>query len=121
MKKLPSYSAASLSESVSCRVFRTLRRAASRKFSAFTLAELIVVITILAILATVGFLALSGYREDAKNAVVKANVRTVYSAIMAESSAVQKSARCFIRHDPAYSLTGGAMVVFDGSLADTLV
>ena len=40
---------------------------------------------------------------------------------MAESSAVQRSARCFIRHDPAYSLTGGAMVVFDGSLADTLV
>lgn len=93
----------------------------TKRIAAFSMAELIVVITILAILATVGFLALSGYREDAKNAVVKANVRTVYSAIMAESSAVQKSARCFIRHDPAYSLTGGAMVVFDGSLADTLV
>lgn len=73
--------------------------------SGFTLAELIVVIAILAVLATIGFLTLSGYREDAKNSVIKANVRTVYSAIMAESTATQTSARCFIKHDPTYSLT----------------
>ena len=43
-------------------------------------------ITILAILATIGFLALSNYTQDAKDASVKANVRSVYSAISAESA-----------------------------------
>lgn len=52
----------------------------------FTLAELIVVITVLAILATVGFLALSGYSQDAKDAVTKTNVRSVQTAIASESA-----------------------------------
>lgn len=87
----------------------------------FTLAELIVVIAILAVLATVGLLALSGYRQDAKDAVVKTNVRSVYAAIAAESTALQKSARCFIVHSPTHTLTGGAVVMFDGGVADALV
>ncbi|MFZ3232928.1 MAG: type II secretion system protein [Patescibacteria group bacterium] len=52
---------------------------------AFTLVELIVVITILAILATIGFLALSGYSQDAKDSAMKANLRSVMTAISSES------------------------------------
>ena len=67
---------------------RELRSAPFRlwdSFRAFTLVELIVVITILAILATIGFLALSGYSQDAKDSAVKANLRSVMTAISAES------------------------------------
>ncbi|MFZ3232507.1 MAG: prepilin-type N-terminal cleavage/methylation domain-containing protein [Patescibacteria group bacterium] len=62
------------------------KRAFRRKWTGFTLAELIVVITILAILATIGFLALSGYSQDAKDSVIKANVRSVQTAISSEAA-----------------------------------
>ncbi len=52
----------------------------------FTLVELIVVITILAILATIGFLALSGYTQDARDSVTAANVRSLQTAISSESA-----------------------------------
>lgn len=65
----------------------------------FTLAELIVVITVLAILATVGFLALSGYSQDAKDAVTKTNVRSVQTAIASESAISGNSARFYVVHD----------------------
>lgn len=48
-----------ISDAVSGKVVRILEKARTRKWSGFTLAELIVVVTILAILATVGFIALS--------------------------------------------------------------
>ncbi len=79
----------------------------------FTLAELIVVVSILAILATIGFLALSGYSQDAKDSAVKTNVRSVYAAITAESAVTGNSARYYVAHDPAASLSGG-IVIFDG-------
>ena len=79
----------------------------------FTLVELIVVITILAILATVGFLSLSGYSDDARTATVKANVRTVYSAILTESTTSGNSPRYYVNHDPAAALSG-AFVFVDG-------
>lgn len=95
---------------------RALRR------SGFTLAELIVVITILAILAVIGFIALSGYTNDAKDSAIKANVRSVYSAITAESAVTGNSPRYYIIHDT--SATGaalsGAIVYFDGSVPTTL-
>ncbi len=53
---------------------------------AFTLVELIVVITILAILATIGFLSLQGYTGDAKNATTKANVKSVAESMVNEAA-----------------------------------
>lgn len=75
--------------------------------SGFTLAELIVVVTILAILALIGFIALSGYSKDAKDSAVKANVRSVYSAITAESAVTGNSPRFYIVHD--FTATGAAL------------
>ncbi|MFZ3232185.1 MAG: type II secretion system protein [Patescibacteria group bacterium] len=71
----------------------------------FTLVELIVVITVLAILATVGFLALSGYSQDAKDSAVKANVRSVYTAIVTESALTGNSPRYYVIHDSGASLS----------------
>ena len=84
-------------------LLRQLKRA--RNIPAFTLVELIVVITILAILATVGFLTLSGYTDDARSATVAANVRTVYSAILTESTTSGNSPRYYVDHDPAAALS----------------
>ena len=81
---------------------------------AFTLAELIVVITVLAILATVGFLSLSGYSQDAKNASSKTNVRSVYAAISSESAATNNSPRFYVVHDAQAALSG-AIAFVDGS------
>ncbi|MFB0965355.1 MAG: type II secretion system protein [Patescibacteria group bacterium] len=57
----------------------------------FTLVELIVVITILAILATIGFLSLQGYTSDAKNTKTRANLRTVSSSLVNEQAITQQS------------------------------
>lgn len=64
-------------------------------------------VTVLAILATVGFLALSGYSDDAKDAASKSNVRSVLSAIRSESALTGNSPRRYIVHDS--SLTGVAL------------
>ncbi len=85
-----------------------------RRLSGFTLAELIVVITILAILATIGFLALSGYSEDAKEASVKTNVRSVYTAINSESAITGNSPRYYVVHDTGAALSG-AFITIDGN------
>ncbi len=57
----------------------------------FTLVELIVVITILAILATIGFLSLQGYTSDAKETKTLANLRTVASSLVNESAVTGNS------------------------------
>ena len=111
----PAKTSVRLSDSVSSRVSRALRKAASKKFSAFTLAELIVVITILAILATVGFLALSGYTQDARDASNKTNVRSVYSAIAAESALTGNSPRFYVVHDSTAALAPGTVAFVDGT------
>lgn len=72
-------------------------------------------ITVLAVLATVGFLALSGYSRDAKDAAVKANVRSVYAAISSESAVTDNSPRYYVVHDAAAALTGSAVAYVDGS------
>lgn len=80
----------------------------------FTLAELIVVITILAILATVGFLALSGYSQDAKDASVKTNVRSVQTAMVSEAAISGNSPRYYVVHDTGAALSG-AFAYVDGT------
>jgi len=47
----------------------------------FTLVELIVVITILAILGTIAFISLQGYSQDARNSKITADLRSLTSAI----------------------------------------
>jgi prepilin-type N-terminal cleavage/methylation domain-containing protein len=94
---------------------RLLRNA--RISHAFTLAELIVVVTILAVLTMVGFLSLSRYSSDAKEAAVKTNVQTVIAAIYMESTKNWDSPRKYVIHD--YSASGsalsGAVVMIDGN------
>ncbi|MFZ3232173.1 MAG: prepilin-type N-terminal cleavage/methylation domain-containing protein [Patescibacteria group bacterium] len=101
-----------VSDSVSSRVSNIVTKPKRIKFSAFTLAELIVVVTILAMLASIGFIALSGYLSDARESVSKANVRSVYTAISAESAIASVSPRYFVVHDPAYALSGTAVIAF---------
>ena len=56
-----------------------MRKTTSR--SAFTLVELIVVITILAILGTIGFMSIKGYTAEAKNAKVTQDLGTITNTI----------------------------------------
>jgi prepilin-type N-terminal cleavage/methylation domain-containing protein len=44
---------------------------------AFTLVELIVVITILAILGTIGFMSIKGYTSEANNAKISSDLTTI--------------------------------------------
>ncbi len=74
-----------------------------------------VVITILAVLAAVGFLALSGYSQDAKDASVKANVRSVHSAISSESAMTGNSPRYYVVHDSGAALAAGSVAYVDGN------
>jgi prepilin-type N-terminal cleavage/methylation domain-containing protein len=48
---------------------------------AFTLVELIVVITILAILGTIAFISLQGYSADARNSKRTSDIGNIQSAI----------------------------------------
>ena len=82
------------------KLFRKIGLQARFPFSnAFTLVELVVVITVLAILATIGFLALSGYSQDAKDSAIKANVRSVQTAISSEAALTNNSPRFYVVHD----------------------
>ena len=90
------------------RMVSALRKISVR--NAFTLVELIVVITILAILATVGFLTLSGYTDDARSSANRANVRMVYSAIATESATTGNSPRYDVDHDSVAAVAGTVTV-----------
>lgn len=63
-------------------------------------------VTILAVLATVGFLSLAGYRQDALDARARANVRSAYVAVSADSAMAGASPRAYASHDAAYALSG---------------
>lgn len=85
---------------------KSKRKAVSKHWIfGFTLAELIVVITMLAILATVGFLALSGYAQDARDSSAKANVRSIQTTIASEAAITNQSPRNYVIHDADYALS----------------
>ncbi|MFZ3232105.1 MAG: type II secretion system protein [Patescibacteria group bacterium] len=71
----------------------------------FTLVELIVVITILAILATIGFLSLQGYTSDAKDAKIRANLRTVTSALVNEQAMSNNTIDTYIQTGATYVIS----------------
>jgi prepilin-type N-terminal cleavage/methylation domain-containing protein len=48
---------------------KTPQKLPSKKFSGFTLVELIVVITILTILGTIGFIQLGGFQSNARDSL----------------------------------------------------
>lgn len=54
--------------------------------SAFTLVELIVVITILAILGTIAFISLQGYSQEARNSKVTSDIRNLVTAVETDSA-----------------------------------
>lgn len=86
--------------------------------SAFTLAELIVVVTILAILVTIGFLAFQDYSKDAKDSSMRAKVRVIAQTVNLESSRNVESARKYVKHDASYVMAGtvlsGAVTLVPG-------
>lgn len=89
-------------------------RTRTKRLSGFTLVELIVVVTVLAVLATIGFLALSGYSQDAKESSARANSRSIQTAIATESALTGNSPRYYVIHDPTAALSG-TFVYVDGN------
>ncbi|MFZ3232106.1 MAG: type II secretion system protein [Patescibacteria group bacterium] len=82
----------------------------------FTLVELIVVITILAILATIGFLSLQGYTSDAKDAKIRANLRTVTSALVNEQAMSNNTIDTYIQTGATYQIaTTGTGSAYNGA------
>ena len=103
--KKPVRSDVELRDDVSSSVAKALRSTGRRKLAAFTLAELVVVVTVLAILTAIGFVALSGYVQDSKTTALASNVRSVYSAISAESARTSVSPRYYVVHDSLVALS----------------
>lgn len=79
----------------------------TKKAGGFTLVELIVVITILGLLATIGFLSLQGYTQDARETKTAANLRTVTSSIINESAISGNPVSYYIATDAAAKLAAG--------------
>lgn len=59
-------------------------------------------------------MALTGYSEDAKDSAIKANVRSVQTAISSESAMTGNSPRYYVVHDSGAALSG-AFVYVDGN------
>lgn len=65
----------------------------------FTLVELIVVITILAILGTIAFISLQGYSTDAKNSKVTSDLKNIASALEAKRTQSSTTLASFLNND----------------------
>jgi len=73
--------------------------------SAFTLVELIVVITILAVLGTIAFISLQGYSADARNTKRSSDLSSITSA-MSIKTAEGGSLTAFVKSDAATAVSG---------------
>lgn len=80
-----------------------------RNRKGFTLAELIVVIAILSVLATVGFLSLQGYAGDAEKSKLATNVRSLSRAVSVEGESSSRSPRTFSTYSGAYAVSGSLL------------
>jgi prepilin-type N-terminal cleavage/methylation domain-containing protein len=76
---------------------------------AFTLVELIVVITILAILGTIAFLSLQGYSADARNSKRSSDLNNIESA-MTTAHTKGTSLMSFVTATTGKKLIAGAAV-----------
>jgi len=65
----------------------------------FTLVELIVVITILAILGTIAFISLQGYSQDARDSKVVSDIRSLASALETKVTETPASIHTFNSND----------------------
>ncbi len=68
--------------------------------SAFTLVELIVVITILAILGTIAFISLQGYSQEARNSKVTSDIRNLVTAIETDAARNGTQPDTLVINDP---------------------
>jgi type II secretory pathway pseudopilin PulG len=81
--------------------------------TAFNLAELIVVITILAILGTIGFISLQGYAQSARESSRISDMRTIEKALLLH----QTQYETLPLPDNALTLTvSGSIVAYQGDL-----
>ncbi|MFZ3232295.1 MAG: prepilin-type N-terminal cleavage/methylation domain-containing protein [Patescibacteria group bacterium] len=76
----------------------------------FTLAELIVVVTVLAILATIGFVALSGHISSARDSARATEIGQISRSV--ELSAVQNG-----KYPMPVAAEGAALVSFTGGVS----
>ncbi len=78
---------------------------------AFTLVELIVVITILAILGTIAFISLQGYSQEARNSKVTSDLRNLVTAIETDAARNGTNLLDMVTGSaPDNEITGGATV-----------
>ncbi len=86
--------------------------------NAFTLVELIVVITILAILGTIAFISLQGYSQDAKNTKVIQDLNNISSKINIKTS--QKDAVTYpsLRSNDTFSTNSVSWNFNSGTILD---
>ena len=96
-------------------LFLFLMLVQAKNSKGFTLVELIVVITILAILATIGFLSLQGYTQDAKETKTVANLRTVSSSLVNESAITGNSFDYYMNTGTTNALADAAYTIYGTS------
>lgn len=76
-----------------------------RSMRAFTVAELVITIVVLAILSSIALVAYNGYQNDARDSAIRTNIRSLYTAISTESASSDRSARYYVQYVPDLSLS----------------
>lgn len=71
-------------------------------------------VTILAVLSALALIAFSLYSQDAKEAAVKSDVRSVLTAIVSESAISDTNPRRYVVNDGSAMLATGTVAYVDG-------